>query len=94
MEPLPSEDLGALSDERLTALARSLEARRPPAQAPSAGVRPSRLPWSYRDIRRLEAVCAELARRAGTGSTPDEAPAPEGGAAADGGPGLGEVAAP
>jgi hypothetical protein len=67
MEPLPAEDLARLSDERLLALAGSLEARRPPAGAPSAGVRPARTPWSYREIRRLAAVHDELDRRAARG---------------------------
>lgn len=63
MQPLPADDLRALDDARLRRLIEQLERRRPPASIPSAGVRPDRSPWSYREIRRLEAARAELARR-------------------------------
>lgn len=63
MDPLPEQDIRGLTDAQLLALEESLLRRRPPATIPSAGVRPDRQPWSYRDIWRLEAVQAELARR-------------------------------
>ena len=64
MDPLPEPDVRDLSDGQLLALEGSLLRRRPPASIASTGVRPDRRPWSYREIWRLEAVQAELARRA------------------------------
>jgi hypothetical protein len=46
-------------------MAAELERRRPGAPAPSTGVRPRRQPWTYRDIRQLAAIRAELDRRRG-----------------------------
>ena len=63
MEPLPDAALSELDDEHLGRLVRDLQRRQPPAARPSAGVRPDRRPWTYRDIWRLQAAQAELARR-------------------------------
>jgi hypothetical protein len=64
------DDLPALSDADLHLLTDLLERRRPGAPVPSAGVRPRRRPWTYRDIWRLAALRAEAARRS---ISPDEA---------------------
>lgn len=56
-------DLGAMDDAALLLVAAELERRRPGAPVASAGVRPRRRPWTYRDIWRLEAIHAELHRR-------------------------------
>jgi hypothetical protein len=58
-----NDDLQTLSDERLTLVVAELERRRPGAPVASAGVRPRRRPWTYRDIWRLSAARAEMARR-------------------------------
>lgn len=63
MGPLPDEDLTALGERQLRALVGELERRQPPATIRSAGVRPDRRPWTYRDIWRLRAMREELARR-------------------------------
>jgi hypothetical protein len=65
MDPLREPDIRDLSHGQLLALEGSLLRRRPPASMiAGAGVRPDRRPWSYREIWRLEAIQAELARRA------------------------------
>jgi len=56
-------DLEGLSDPGLRLVAAELERRRPGAPVASAGVRPRRRPWTYRDIWRLDAVRAEMRRR-------------------------------
>ena len=61
------DDLTALSDADLLLLTDLLERRRPGAPVASAGVRPRRRPWTYRDIWRLDALRAEAARRTITG---------------------------
>lgn len=53
----------ALTDEALLRLHRELEARRPDAPRPAAGVRPRRRPWTYREIWRLAAARDEVKRR-------------------------------
>ena len=58
------DDLSAISDSDLRSLIDLLERRRPGAPVSSAGVRPRRRPWTYRDIWRLDALRAEGARRA------------------------------
>jgi hypothetical protein len=64
MDPLESpDDLAALSDRDLARLIDELGSRRPGAPIPSAGIRPRRRPWTYRDIRRLERLLAEMRRR-------------------------------
>jgi hypothetical protein len=63
------DDLAAMSDADLRLLTDLLERRRPGAPVPSAGVRPRRRPWTYRDIWRLDALRAEATRR---GFSPDE----------------------
>jgi hypothetical protein len=63
MDPLPADDLRSLDDARLRRLIDQLERRKPPAAIQSAGVRPDRSPWTYREIGRLEAARAEMARR-------------------------------
>lgn len=65
-----SDDLSGMSDADLLLLTGLLERRRPGAPVASAGVRPRRRPWTYRDIWRLDALRAEAARRA---ITPDHA---------------------
>jgi hypothetical protein len=67
------DDLSAMSDADLRLLTDLLERRRPGAPVPSAGVRPRRRPWTYRDISRLDALRAEAVRRV---ITPDEPPSP------------------
>jgi hypothetical protein len=57
------DDLRSMGDAELRLIAAELERRRPGAPVASTGVRPSRRPWTYRDIWRLEAVRAEAARR-------------------------------
>ena len=57
------DDLSAISDADLRSLIDLLERRRPGASVSSAGVRPRRRPWTYRDIWRLDALRAEEARR-------------------------------
>lgn len=64
---MTDDDLTELDDEQLRRQADALERRRPGAPVPSVGVRPRRRPWTYRDIRRLEALRAELARRGAAG---------------------------
>lgn len=63
MDPLPELRPADMSDAQLRRLARDLERRRPPARVAGAGMRPDRRPWSYRDIRLLEEVLAEMGRR-------------------------------
>lgn len=53
----------ALTDDALLRMHRELEARRPGAPRPSAGVRPRRRPWTYREIWRLAAARDEVRRR-------------------------------
>ena len=57
------EELRSMSDAELRLVADELERRRPGAPVASSGVRPSRRPWTYREIWRLEALRAELERR-------------------------------
>lgn len=52
-----------LPDRALVRLHRDLEARRPGAPRPAAGVRPRRRPWTYREIWRLEMARKEITRR-------------------------------
>ncbi len=66
----PHDDLAAMSDADLRLLTDLLERRRPGAPVPSAGVRPRRRPWTYRDIWRLDALRAEATKR---DISPDEA---------------------
>lgn len=64
MDPLrPVDDLSAVSLAELLALHDALERRRPGAPVASVGVRPRRVPWTYRDIWRLREVQEELRRR-------------------------------
>lgn len=64
MDPIErSDDLAALSDRELAGLLAEYERRRPGAQVASAGVRPRRQPWTYRDIWELERLRAEAQRR-------------------------------
>jgi hypothetical protein len=64
VEPLDRlDDPAALSDRDLDRLLAELEARRPGAPVPSVGVRPHRRPWTYVEIRRLEALRDEARRR-------------------------------
>jgi hypothetical protein len=65
MDPLERVGLAGLTDAQLERMAAELERRRPGAPAPSTGVRPRRQPWTYRDIRQLAAIRAELDRRRG-----------------------------
>jgi hypothetical protein len=53
----------ALPDEGLLRLHTELNARRPGAPRPAAGVRPRRRPWTYIEIWRLQAATAEIKRR-------------------------------
>lgn len=53
----------ALPDEGLLRLQKDLEARRPGAPRPAAGVRPRRRPWTYMEIWRLAAAIEEIKRR-------------------------------
>ncbi|MFI5283264.1 MAG: hypothetical protein ACHQ0J_09070 [Candidatus Dormibacterales bacterium] len=53
----------ALPDEALLRVHAELEARRPGAPKPAAGVRPRRRPWTYIEIWRLEAATEEIKRR-------------------------------
>lgn len=64
MDPLErSSDLTSLSDRDLFTLLAEYERRRPGAPAASAGVRPRRQPWTYRDIWELDRLRAEAKRR-------------------------------
>lgn len=56
------DDIAGLTDDQLYRQLADLEARRPGALV-SAGVRPSRRPWTYRDIWRLARLREERARR-------------------------------
>jgi len=58
-----NDDLQAMTDAALRLIVVELERRRPGAPVASSGVRPSRRPWTYRDIWRLEAARSEAARR-------------------------------
>jgi len=58
-----NDDLQAMTDAALRLIVDELERRRPGAPVASSGVRPSRRPWTYRDIWRLEAARSEAARR-------------------------------
>jgi hypothetical protein len=69
VDPLDApDDLAHLGLEELQRLEQDLERRRPGAPVTSVGVRPSRQPWTYRDIWRLEQIRAELSRRRSAGS--------------------------
>ena len=60
MDPIErSSDLAALSDRDVRRLLAEFERRRPGATVASAGVRPRRQPWTYRDIWELERLRAE-----------------------------------
>jgi hypothetical protein len=59
MEGDPKE----LSDEALLRALDELDRRRPGAPLPTTGIRPRRRPWTYLEIRRLEALTAEARRR-------------------------------
>lgn len=64
MDPLePDDNLGSLSERNLAHLLAGYERRRPGAPVASIGVRPHRQPWTYRDIRELERLRAEVRRR-------------------------------
>jgi hypothetical protein len=68
MDPIErSSDLAALSDRDLARLLAESERRRPGAPVVSAGVRPRRRPWTYRDIWELERLRAEAQRRGRSG---------------------------
>lgn len=55
--------VAGLPDEGLRRLHDELEARRPGAPKPAAGVRPRRRPWTYLEIWRLQAATEEIRRR-------------------------------
>ena len=64
MDPLDrSGDFASLSDRDLARLLAEYERRRPGAAVASAGVRPRRQPWTYRDIWELERLRAEVRLR-------------------------------
>jgi hypothetical protein len=53
----------ALPDDGLLQLRAELDARRPGAPKPAAGVRPRRRAWTYIEIWRLQAATEEITRR-------------------------------